>query len=299
MPTVYFEGHFVDEREAMVPVATHALQYGTAIFEGIRSYAGAGGTLIFRPDDHYARFHRNATLMHMELPQSPRELTELTVELLRRNGNPGDAYIRPLLYKSSTKIGAHLQPGETLAILTFVWPPTPLPPETASATFSHWRRFPHQACPAGAKISGLYVNSALAIDESRRRGFDQTILLSMTGEVAEGYGANIFAVFGNKVVTPPDSADILPGITRNTLIHHFQECSDLTVTVESIVPDRLYEADELFLCGTGLEIRPLVSLEGRPVGSGAIGPITEATARWYRSLVTGAIDAPGGWLVPV
>ena len=153
--------------------------------------------------------------------------------------------------------------------------------------------------PAGAKISGLYVNSALAIHESRQRGFDQAIMLTTEGEVAEGYGANLFAIFGDRAVTPPPSADILPGITRDTIIGYFKSQSDMSVSEESLSPERLLTADELFLCGTGLEVIPLVSVDSHPIGKGGIGPITERLARWYRDLVTGKIDCPDGWRVVV
>jgi len=300
MADVFFGDRFVDETQALLPVTTHALHYGIAVFEGIRAYRTAEGSAIFRPTDHYRRFLKNAALLQMQLPHSAEDLTALTIELLQRNENYGDTYIRPLIYSSSTKVGAHLQPGgEKLAIMTFAWTPTSFPPSVSTATYSKWRRFSHVSCPAGAKIAGLYVNSALAIDESKRRGFDQTIMLSAGGEVAEGYGANIFAVFGDKVMTPPESADILAGITRDTLIRHFQSHKVLSMTVESIAPDQLFDADEIFLCGTGLEIRPIGRLEDRVIGTGGIGPITTEAARWYRAIVTGTIPAPDGWRVRV
>jgi len=299
MAIVYFGDRFVDETQALVPVGTHALHYGIAVFEGIRAYRGSGGSAIFRPRDHYRRFLKNAALLQMQPRHTAEDLTALTIELLQRNENYGDVYIRPLLYSSSTKVGAHLHTGENLAIMTYAWPPSPLPPSVSTATYSKWRRFSHLSCPAGAKIAGLYVNSALAIDESKRRGFDQTIMLSAAGEVAEGYGANIFAVFRERVVTPPESADILAGLTRDALIRHFQSRNDLAMSVESIAPDQLFEADEIFLCGTGLEIRPIGQLEDRVIGTGAIGPITTEAARWYRAMVTGTIPAPDGWRVPV
>ena len=299
MATVYFGDQFVDDTQAVVPVTTHALHYGVAVFEGIRAYRTSGGSAIFRPVDHYHRFLKNAALLQMRPRQTEEELTDITIELLQRNENYGDTYIRPLLYSSSTAVGAHLQTGEKLAIMTYPWTPTSLPPAVSTATYSKWRRFPGVSCPAGAKIAGLYVNSALAIDESRRRGFDQTIMLTTSGEVSEGYGANIFAVFGERVVTPPESADILAGITRDTLIRHFQSRNDLTVSIESISPDQLFEADELFLCGTGLEIRPIGRLEDRTIGTGAIGPVTTEAARWYRAIVTGTMPAPEGWRVAV
>jgi branched-chain amino acid aminotransferase len=299
MAIMYFRDDFVDESEALIPVTTHALHYGTSIFEGIRSYGDTTRTRIFRPLEHFERFLRNAKLLRMEPRWTAAELVELTAELLRRNNHFTDTYIRPLLYKSATQIGAHIFPGEELVIFTAPWKPRPFPPPPQTATWSKWRRNSGLSVPAGAKISGLYVNSALSIDDAMQRGFNQSIMLSVTGEVAEGYGANLFAVFGNEIVTPPASADILTGITRNTLIEHFETLGDVTMKVESISPERLVTADELFLCGTGLEVVPLVSIDGTPVGKGERGPVTEAAARWYRDLVTGKIDAPDGWIVEV
>lgn len=299
MAIAYFDGRFIDESEALIPVSTHALHYGTAIFEGIRSYGDGSKAAIFRPREHYERFLRNATIIRMKPDYTVDQLIELTIELLHQNKNYSSTYIRPLLYKSATAIGAHIYPGEKLTIYTREWAPRAIPPPTATATISRWRRNSHLSVPAGAKISGLYVNSALAISESMERGYDQTIMLTTSGEVAEGYGANLFAVFGKKVVTPPDTADILAGITRDTLMHYFKSCDDLTMSVESISPEQLLKADELFLAGTGLEVIPLVSVDGTPIGSGDLGPITRDAAQWYRDLATGKIDAPDGWLIPL
>lgn len=297
MAIVYFRDDFVDESEALIPVSTHALHYGTAIFEGIRCYGDSQRALIFRPLDHYKRFLKNAQLLQMKPRWSAEELVDLTVELLHRNRHYQDAYIRPLLYKSATQIGAHLYPGEELTILTFAWQPREVPPKPQTATISKWRRNSSLCVPAGAKISGLYVNSALSIDDALRRGYDQVIMLATNGEVSEGYGANLMAVFGNEVVTPPETADILAGFTRDTIMHYFKSRADVTVKVESISPERLLTADELFLCGTGLEVIPLVSVDGNPIGNGERGPLTEAAAVWYRDLVTGKGDAPDGWRV--
>jgi branched-chain amino acid aminotransferase len=299
MAICYFRDDFVDESEAVVSVKTHALHYGTAVFEGIRSYGDGQRSFIFRPLEHYQRFLRNAALLYMEPRWSAEELVGLTVELLHRNRQYTDVYIRPLIYKSETKVGAHIYPGEELTIFSTDWTPRPIPPPPQTATFSKWRRNSRASVPAGAKISGLYVNSALSISESMQRGFDQTILLAVSGEVAEGYGANLMAVFGNEVVTPPETADILAGITRETIMHYFRSRDDVTMTVASIAPDRLLTADEIFLCGTGLEVIPLVSVDGTPIGSGERGPLTEAAARWYRDAVTGKADVPEGWRVEV
>ncbi|MEW5702497.1 MAG: aminotransferase class IV [Candidatus Zixiibacteriota bacterium] len=298
MAYVYFDGDFVDESVARIPLMTHALHYGTGVFEGIRSYGDGERAWIFRPGEHFARFRRNAALLDMCLEPTDAVLVSLTIELLRCNGAFGDTYIRPLLFKSSAQIGAGLPPGETLAIIAVPMERGPVPPKPVSATWSRWRRFPAASCPAGAKMTGLYINSSLARADALARGYDQPILLTTGGDVAEGFGANIFAVFGRKIVTPPPEADILPGITRQTLLDHWAQLGH-AVRSETLAPEQLLKADEVFFCGTGMEIVPVGRIEDRVIGDGQPGPITRAVSQWYRELVTGQIAAPDGWRISV
>ncbi len=300
MSIVYLDGQFIDESEARIPITTHALHYGTAVFEGIRSYGVGSRALIFRARDHYDRLLRNADLLSMKVPYTSDQFIALTVELLRRNSFFDDRYIRPLIFKNAQKIGAGIPEGDTVAILAQPMPHAPATRTAVRATWSAWRRFPAAACPAGAKITGLYVNSSLARAEANARGYDQPIMLTMTGDVAEGYGANIFAVFGNRVVTPPPEADILPGITRDTLIQYFESRNDVTMSVESIKPEQLQTADEVFFCGTGMEILPVGEVEGKQIGSGKnAGPITSESITWYHSVVSGKSPEYANWLTEV
>ena len=300
MSIVYFVDGFVPEAAAQIPITTHALHYGTSVFEGIRAYGDGTRSALFRPLEHFERFLRNAAWLEMKPRWTAAELTGLTVELLRRNAFFDDRYVRPFLFKTSRTIGAGLPEGESLAIVAVPMARGPLPRPGVTATWSRWRRFPAAACPAGAKIAGLYVNSSLARGDAVSRGFDQPILLDISGRVAEGYGANLFAVFGSHVTTPPADCDILPGITRDSLLQYVTSQADLSVAIEAITPDRLLEADEVFLCGTGMEIVPIASIEGRPIGSGdGQARIAERAARWYRDIVTGDGPAPDDWLVPV
>lgn len=300
MSLVYFDGKFIDENEARIPIATHALHYGTAVFEGIRSYGVGSRALIFRARDHYDRLLRNAALLSMNVPHSADQFIELTIELLKRNRFLDDRYIRPLIFKNAQKIGAGIPEGETVAILAQTMPHAPATRNAVRATWSAWRRFPAAACPAGAKITGLYVNSSLARAEANARGYDQPIMLTTNGDVAEGYGANLFAVFGNRVATPPPEADILPGITRDTLMQYFSSRKDLRMSVEPISPDELQTADEVFFCGTGMEILPVGEIEGQLIGNGkTAGPITSETISWYQGVVSGKSPAHSNWLTEV
>jgi branched-chain amino acid aminotransferase len=300
MSIVFFGDHFVDEADARVPITTHALHYGTAVFEGIRSYGDGVTAAVFRPHEHFERLLRNAAWLNMSVPLDAAQLTALTLDLLTRNGYRDDRYIRPLVYKTSTTIGAGLPVGEALAIVAVPMPRGAVLRPAATAGFSRWHRFPATTCPTGAKITGLYVNSSLARADVLARGIAHAITLNQRGEVAEGYGANLFAVRGARVLTPPADADILPGITRSTLLTYFRSQVDLTVLEARLTRDELARADEVFLCGTGMEIQPIASIEGAAVGDGSgRGPVVSRVAEWYRSVVTGAETADPTWWVPV
>jgi branched-chain amino acid aminotransferase len=300
MAIVYFDGRFLDESQAHVPLTTHALHYGTAVFEGIRSYGDGDRASIFRAREHYERLLRNASLLEMRITTSVDEFVAITIDLLRKNSYFDNRYIRPIIFKNSQKIGAGLPEGECIAILAQTMPHAPATRVAVRATWSHWRRFPAAACPAGAKITGLYVNSSLARADALARGYDQPIMLTMSGDVAEGYGANLFAVFGKRVVTPPPEADILSGITRDTLIEYFMSRADLSMSVESVRPEQLQTADEVFFCGTGMEMLPVGEIEGRRIGDGkTAGAITSDAVSWYQDVVTGKNPKYAHWLTPV
>ena len=300
MSIVFFGDRFVDEADARVPMTTHALHYGTAVFEDIRSYGDGSRATLFRPREHFERLLRNAAWLEMRVPWDAAALTDLTCELLRRNGYFDDRYIRPLVYKTSTTIGAGLPEGEALAIVAVPMPRGAVLRPAATAGFSRWHRFPATTCPTGAKITGLYVNSSMARADVIARGFAQAVTLNDRGEVAEGYGANLFVVHGSAVRTPPADADILPGITRATLLSFLRAQPDLAVSESPLRPDELARADEVFLCGTGMEIQPIGSLEGVMIGDGSgRGPVVSRVAAWYRSVVTGAEAADPAWRVPV
>lgn len=300
MAIVYFDGKFVDESQALIPLTTHALHYGTAVFEGIRSYGNGERARIFRAREHYERLLSNAQLLEMKVTLTAEQFIALSVELLMKNNYFDDRYIRPIIYKNAQKISAGLPEGETVAILAQTMPHAPASHNAVRATWSNWRRFPAAACPAGAKITGLYVNSSLARADALARGYDQPIMLTMSGDVAEGYGANLFAVFGSRVVTPPPEADILPGITRDALIQYFKSRKDLSMSVETIKPEKLQTADEVFFCGTGMEILPVGEIEGRQIGNGkTAGPITSDTIAWYQKVATGGDPELKHWLTEV
>ena len=295
----YFEGRLVPFGDANLSIATHALNYGTAIFEGIRAYRQDDGSLaILFALEHYARLLRNGRLLRAEVPESAEELVEVTRELLRRNGEVADMYIRPLLYKAARSVRLQLSDLEDrVAIYAF-----PLgdyvPTDGLRVSVSAWQRVNDNAVPARAKITGSYVNACLAVEDAHAAGYNEAILLTADGHVAEASSANLFLVRDGVLATPPLTDDVLPGITRQAVI---TLALDAGYPVEERKIDRteLYLADELFLTGTGAQLAPVASIDGRPIGDGAAFPVSADLAQRYFAAVLGHDPAYAGWLTPV
>jgi len=298
----FFRGEFVPLREANINVMTHGLNYGTAVFEGVRAYWNPDEEQLFALEllAHYRRIKASARLLMMEVPQSADDLAEITLELLRRDGLREDVYIRPLIYKSSETIGVRLHNLD--ADVTIFGIPFGQYIDTEggiSAQVSSWRRTDDNAIPARGKICGAYVNSALAKSEAQLNGFDEAIVLTSDGHVSEGSAENLFIVKDGVLITPPVTDNILEGITRRRLIEMAGADFDLTVLERSIDRTELYTADEVFLCGTGAQISSVTSIDHRPIGNGKPGAITRDLSRTYFDAVRGRLPAYRGWLTPV
>jgi branched-chain amino acid aminotransferase len=295
----YFEGRIVPFAEATISVATHALNYGTAIFEGIRAYRQAdGGLAMLFALEHYRRLLRNGRLLRASVPETPEELVEITCELLRRNGVVADLYVRPLLYKSAPSIRLQLT-GLDDRITIFSFPMGDyVPTEGLRVSLSAWQRVNDNAVPARGKITGSYVNACLAVEDAKAGGYSEALLLAADGHVAEASSANLFVVSEGLIATPPLSDDVLPGITRRAVI---QLARDLGYTVEERSVDRteLYTADEVFLTGTGVQVAPIASIDDRPVGEGANYPVTAALQKAYFAAVRGLDPRYEHWLTRV
>ncbi len=295
----YFEGQLVPFGEANLSIATHALNYGTAIFEGIRAYRQDDGSLaILFGREHYARLLRNGRLLRAEVPESAEELVELTRELLRRNGEMTDMYIRPLLYKAARSVRLQLSDLEDrVAIYAF-----PLgdyvPTDGLRVSVSAWQRVNDNAVPARAKITGSYVNACLAVEDAHAAGYSEALLLAADGHVAEASSANLFLVRDGALATPPLTDDVLPGITRQAVITLALDGGYL-VEERKIDRTELYLADELFLTGTGAQVAPIASIDGRPIGDGVAFPIVTDLAQRYFAAVRGRDPAYAAWLTPV
>lgn len=298
----FFRGEFVPLRDANINVMTHGFNYGTAVFEGIRAYWNAEEGQLFALElvAHYERIRASAGLLMMEVRQSPRELAEITVDLLRRDGLREDAYVRPIIYKSSETIGVRLHNLD--ADITIFAVPFGQYIDTEDgirAQVSTWRRTDDNAIPARGKITGAYVNGALAKSEAQLNGFDEAILLNADGHVSEGSAENLFIVRNGVLVTPPATDNILEGITRRRLMEIARADFGIEVVERSIDRTELYGADEVFLCGTGAQISPVIEIDRRMIGNGRPGPVTRDLTRTYFDAVRGRAPAYRDWLTPV
>ena len=298
----FFRGEFVPLREANINVMTHAFNYGTAVFEGVRAYWNADEEQLFALEliAHYTRIRSSAALLMMEVRQSPEELAAITVELLRRDGLREDMYVRPIVYKSSETIGVRLHNLD--ADITIFGVPFGQYIDTEGgirAQVSSWRRTDDNAIPARGKITGAYVNGALAKSEAQLNGFDEEIVLTAVGHVSEGSAENLFIVKEGRLITAPVTDNILEGITRRRLMEMARDELKLQVIERSIDRTELYGADEVFLCGTGAQISPVIEIDRRAIGLGRPGAITKDLSRLYFDAVRGRAPAYRDWLTPV
>lgn len=296
----YFEGKIVPFAQATVSVATHALNYGTAIFEGIRAYRQADGglALLFGPE-HYRRLLRNGRLLRANVSETAEELVEITCELLRRNGVLADLYVRPLLYKSAHSIRLQLT-GLDDRITIFSFPLGDYVPTAGlNVGLSAWQRVNDNAVPARGKITGSYVNACLAVEDAKSGGYGEALLLNADGHVAEASSANLFMVQDGVIATPPLADDVLPGVTRMAIIK-LAAGSGREVEVRKIDRTELYTCDEVFLTGTGVQVAAVATIDGRPVGDPAHGfPVSTELQRAYFAAVRGADPRYSSWLTRV
>ncbi len=296
---VYFGGEYVPLREARVGILTHALHYGTGVFEGIRGYWNDAEQQLFlvRPLDHYQRWKQNGGILRIHVPASAGELTRITTELVRRNSFRADIYVRPLAYKCAQRVGVATDDQDAFAVIALPFGEYLHCDKGLHAGISSWRRIEDNSIPARAKICGAYVNSALASDDARRAGFDEALLLNENGQVAEGATCNIFMVRRGKLITPPVTENVLEGITRDSVMELALRELELAVEERAIDRSELYVCDELFLTGTAVGIAPVVRVDHRPVNDGAIGAITREVRRLYFEAVRGHLRAYRKWLV--
>ncbi len=295
---IWMNGELVAYEDAKVHVLTHALHYGTGVFEGVRAYETPRGTAIFRHADHIDRLFRSAALYHMEIPYSKDEIRAATHEVILRNGFKS-CYIRPLVFRGAGPMGLHpLDCPVEVTIATWEWG-SYLGDEGkrngVRAKVSSWRRIPSDSLIPSAKASGQYLNSVLAKVEADKAGYEEAILLDGRGFVCEGTGENLFVVKSGKIATPGFSNDILGGINRLSAIEIAQDLG-YDVVERDIARGELYHADEIFMTGTAAELTPIREVDDLPVGDGGRGPITERIQSVFEDALHGRSERYADWL---
>ena len=297
----YFGGDFVPHEQARVPITSHVVNYGTGCFEGIRAYWNAADDQLYVTllGEHIDRLLRSARILNLDYIGTRDELCEMVLELLRRNGFRENCYVRPMIYKSEetikvtlaglrTDLAAYCMPmGDYLDI-----------DRGLRLTVSSWQRIDDNAIPARAKVIGSYVNAALASDDARRKGFDEALMLTGDGHLAEASSCNVFMVAGDQVLTTESTDDILVGITRGVVLELAREMG-MSVNESRVDRSQLLAADEVFLVGTGVQVAPVTEVDGRMIGSGKPGDATMALQRRYLEVVRGEVAEHPEWRTPV
>ena len=297
----YFEGGFRPLADAKVNVMTHAFLYGTATFEGIRAYWNAeqGELYVLKLNEHLERLRASSKILMMDPLPEVAELRKIVVELLQKNGYKEDVYVRPSVYKSTEAIGVRLHElkNNFYVIAIPFGNYIDIDSGIRCATVAT-RRTSDLAIPARAKVVGNYVNSAFSKTEAMLNGHDEAIVLTESGKVSEGSAENLFLLRGDTLITPGLNDDILEGITRAAVVEIAREMG-LKVSERSIDRSELYIGDELFLCGTGAQISPVIEVDHRAIGSGEIGPITKRIQERYFAAVQGRVPGYSHWLTPI
>jgi branched-chain amino acid aminotransferase len=298
----YFRGKIVPYSEARVGVATHALNYGTAAFGGLRGYWNSDEQqlFVFRPRDHFKRLLNSARLLAANLDHTPETLTQVLLELLRQEGYREDCYIRPLIYKADEVIGVRLHDlDDEITMFALPFSKYVKHDEDAHVTFSSWRRIDDNAIPARGKISGAYINSAFIKTDAVLSGFDEALVLTNDGHLSEGSAMNVFIVRDGKIYTPPVTENILEGITRRTIIELARETLGITLVERRIDRTEVYLVDELFMTGTAAQIVAVTKVDHRPIGEGKMGPVTTQLRGLYDQVVRCQHPEYRSWTEPV
>ncbi len=296
---VWFDGKLIPIEKAQIPVTTHALQYGTTIFEGIRGYWNSNNLYIFRLDDHIKRFRNSGKFYSISLNFTNLQIKQAIIDLCKKNQLKKSCYIRPFYFVGNYGINLHItkKAPTHVAIYSFLFGDL-FNKKGISAGFSSWRKFSDSTTPTQAKMGGNYLNSIIATQECKSKGFDEAILLDLKGNVSEAPGENIFMIKNNKVITPSLSSSALEGITRASI---FELSKDLgyNVTIKKIRKDELYQADEIFLSGTAAEITPIIQLDHQKIGTGRLGKVTTKLMAAYSDVVMNKNEKYSHWITEV
>jgi branched-chain amino acid aminotransferase len=295
----WFNGKFVKEDEAKVSVMTHAIHYGTSVFEGLRGYWNSKNLYIFRLDDHIKRFRNSGRIYSISLKFTNREISSAIINLCKKNQVRQSCYIRPFYFVGRYGINLHVTENAPTHTAIVLFPFGDLFNKSGiKAGVSSWRRIHDISTPPLAKMGGNYLNSILATQECKRNGYDEAILLDQLGNVSEAPGENIFLVRNKKLITPPASSSALEGITKDSVIKIAQD-NEYEVIEREIPRTELYLSDEIFLTGTAAEITPIISVDGKKVGIGRSGIITKQLHSIYSEIVMGRNEKYSRWLTSV
>ena len=296
---VWLDGKFVPISKAKVPITTHAIHYGTSIFEGIRGYWSSKNLYIFRLNDHVKRFRNSGKFYNITFNFSDRQIKNAVLNLCKKNKIKESCYIRPFYFVGQYGINLHVTKKAPTHVGMFSFPFGDLFNKNGiTATVSKWRKFSDLSTPIQAKMGGNYLNSVLATQDAKQKGFDEAILLDQSGNVSEAPGENIFLVKNNKLITPTLSASALDGITQKSIITLAKDMN-LEVKVRKVSKKELKFADEIFLSGTAAEITPVIKLDKKKIGDGKVGKNTKSLMTYYTDIVMNKNKKYSHWLTPV
>jgi len=296
---VWFDGKFVISEKARVPITTHAIHYGTSVFEGIRAYWNEKNLFVFRLDEHVKRFRRSGQFYNISLNFSDKIISDAVIEICKKNKIKKSCYIRPFYFVGDYGINLHVTEKAPTNVAIFTFPFGNLFDKNGiSAGVVSWRKFSDVSTPTQAKMGGNYLNSIIATQEAKRNGFDEAVLLDHNGNVSEAPGENIFIVREGQLITPPLSSSALNGITRDAIIKISRDL-DIKVAENEIARSELSISDEIFLTGTAAEITPVISIDGKKIGDGKPGDITKKMMNVYTDIVMNKNSDYAHWLTAV
>ena len=296
---VWFNGKFVTLDKANVPITTHAIHYGTSVFEGIRAYLSGKNLFVFRLDEHIKRFRRSGQFYNISLNFSDKAINNAVIGICKKNTIKKSCYIRPFYFIGDYGINLHVTEKAPTNVAIFVFPFGNLfNKEGITAGVVSWRKFSDMSTPPQAKMGGNYLNSIIATQEAKRGGFDEAVLLDHNGNVSEAPGENIFVVRDGQLITPPLSSSALNGITRDAVIKIARDL-DIDVTETEIARSELTISDEIFLTGTAAEITPIIAMDGKKIGDGKPGEITKKMMSEYTDIVMNKSQDYSHWLTAV
>ena len=298
----YFKGEIVPYSEAKVGVLTHALNYGTGVFGGVRAYKNDvnGKLYLFRPYDHYKRFLNSCKMMLMDFDETPEMMTQHTIDLIKKSGYTEDVYIRPLAFLSEEMIGVKLHDVKSdFSIVALPFGKYVSNDTSAHVTVSSWRRLDDNVIPARGKISGAYANSAFIKTDAVRSGFDEALVLTQDGHLSEGSAENVFMVRDGVLYTPSVNQNILEGITRRSVMELAAEELGIKVVERAIDRTEIYICDELFMTGTAAQVTAITKVDHRPVGAGVMGPVAEKLRELFFDIVRANNPKYAHWNVEI